>query len=306
MARRKAKGRDIQGILLLDKPVGISSNGALQRVKRLYQAAKAGHTGSLDPLASGLLPICLGEATKFSSYLLNADKSYVTECKLGEVTTTGDAEGEVIKQRPVPAISEAQAKEVLESFLGDLEQLPPMFSAIKHQGQPLYKLAREGKEVERKPRQITIHELELLDMHGDRLRFRVRCSKGTYVRTLAEDIGEALGCGAHVTELRRVEVGDFSIDHASRLEQLEEILEGQGLAALDELLLATELALSQWPEVRLSEDSAYYLLKGQAVRVPQAPSEGLVRLYQQPDRFLGIGFINEDGLVAPKRLVKVA
>ncbi len=303
--RRRTRGRNIQGIVLLDKRPGITSNTALQEVKRLYQAAKAGHTGSLDPLASGLLPLCLGEATKFSAFLLNADKTYWTELKLGETTSTGDAEGEILERRPVPPLDAGRIEQVLARFRGPQSQLPPMYSALKHQGQPLYKLAREGKEVAREPRAIVIHRLDLLAHEASRLVLEVACSKGTYIRTLAEDIGQALGCGAHVTALRRLAVGPFRIDDAVELEELLAASDSGGLEALDGYLLPMEAAIGDRPELRLSEDAAYYLRKGQAVLVPRAPTEGLVRLYQSNGEFLGIGQIMDDGRVAPKRLISL-
>ena len=301
MARRR-KGRRISGILLLDKPAGMSSNGALQKVKWFYKAAKAGHTGSLDPLATGLLPVCLGEATKASAFLLDADKRYVTTVRLGEKTTTADAEGEVIETATVPEISLEHLSEVLESFLGDIEQLPPMYSAVKHQGERLYKLAREGVEVERKPRTITIHDLACLDFDGINLKLEIHCSKGTYVRTLAEDISEALGTVGHVAELRRTAVGPFSDVDMVSLEQLE-ALAPEGFEALDRLLLPTDSGLMHWPEVRLNADAAHYLQQGQPVFVPGAPTSGHVRVYDNEERFLGAGEINSDGMVAPKRLM---
>jgi tRNA pseudouridine55 synthase len=301
LARRR-KGRRISGILLLDKPAGMSSNGALQKVKWFYKAAKAGHTGSLDPLATGLLPVCLGEATKASAFLLDADKRYVTTVRLGEKTTTADAEGEVIETAAVPEIPLEHLSEVLESFLGDIEQLPPMYSAVKHQGERLYKLAREGVEVERKPRTITIHDLACLDFDGTNLKLDIHCSKGTYVRTLAEDISEALGTVGHVAELRRTAVGPFSDVDMVSLEQLE-ALAPEGFEALDRLLLPTDSGLMHWPEVRLNADAAHYLQQGQPVFVPGAPTSGHVRVYDNEDRFLGAGEINSDGMVAPKRLM---
>ena len=208
MARRR-KGRNISGILLLDKPLNLTSNAALQRVKRLYKADKAGHTGSLDPLATGLLPICLGAATKASAFLLDADKRYLTTVKLGEKTTTADAEGEIIETRAVEGVTQESVTAVLQQFIGEIEQLPPMYSAVKHKGERLYKLAREGKEVERKTRRITIYSIDLVSLHDDLLELDIHCSKGTYVRTLAEDIGEELGCGGHVAALRRTLVGPY-------------------------------------------------------------------------------------------------
>jgi tRNA pseudouridine55 synthase len=301
LARRR-KGRRISGILLLDKPAGMSSNAALQKVKWFYKAAKAGHTGSLDPLATGLLPVCLGEATKASAFLLDADKRYVTTVRLGEKTSTADAEGEVIDTAPVPVVTLERLSEVLESFLGDIEQLPPMYSAVKHQGERLYKLAREGVEVERKPRTITIHDLACLDFDGVNLQLDIHCSKGTYVRTLAEDISEALGTVGHVAELRRTAVGPFSDADMVSLEQLE-ALAPEGFEALDKLLLPTDSGLMHWPEVRLNADAAHYLQQGQPVFCPGAPSSGWVRVYDHEERFLGAGEINHDGLVAPKRLM---
>lgn len=303
---RASKGRNISGMLLLDKPQGLTSNAALQKVKRLFGARKAGHTGSLDPLASGLLPICLGEATKVSSFLLNADKSYRTEFTLGVRTRTGDAEGEVIATRPVQGITATQIEAVLPRFRGAIEQIPPMHSAIKHQGQPLYKLAHQGLEIERQPRPVFIYDLTLCGFTGSRMDVDVTCSKGTYIRTLADDIGEALGCGAHVSTLRRTRVGSLAVDQALTLEALETILAAQGLDGLDTRLLALDDAVAHWPNVSLSSDAAYYLQKGQPVLVPRAPTEGWVRLYGHEGRFIGVGEVLDDGRVAPRRLVKVA
>ncbi len=303
MARRRPKGRDINGILLLDKPIGMTSNAALQAVKRLYQASKAGHTGNLDPLATGLLPICFGEATKISSFLLDSDKRYTGTCKLGVRTSTADMEGEVLETRSVGELDEQRVRTVLEGFCGQLEQVPPMHSAVKVNGTPLYKLARQGKEIERKPRRVTIHEINLLRLEGDELEIDLRCSKGTYVRTLAEDIGAALGCGAHLSALRRTASGPFELEHAVTLPELEHLAKS-GFEALDELLLPIENALSDWPGVNMSENTAYYLQQGQAVQVPKAPTSGWVRLHRDDGKFLGIGQILEDGRVAPKRLIR--
>lgn len=301
MSRRRSKGRNVNGVLLLDKPVGMSSNMALQIAKRLFNANKAGHTGSLDPLASGLLPVCFGEATKASGFLLDADKRYRVRCKLGEKTSTGDAEGEVIERRPVEAIDIARLEQVFARFRGEVEQIPPMHSAVKHQGQRLYKLARQGVEVEREPRTIIIHALTLLGVDLPYFDIDVHCSKGTYVRTLAEDIGEALGCGAHVTELRRLGVGPYDGAGMVDLDTLK--AESADLAALDARLLPIESALAQWPDVRLSPDAAFYLRQGQPVVVPRAPTSGWVRLYAPDERFLGMGQVLDDGRVAPKRLM---
>jgi tRNA pseudouridine55 synthase len=308
MGRRRAQGRNISGILLLDKPIGLSSNGALQRVKRLYRAAKAGHTGSLDPLATGLLPVCLGSATKISAFLLDADKRYRVRIRLGESTTTADAEGEVIRSAPTDGVTEPALRAALEGFLGTISQLPPMFSAVKYQGERLYKLARQGLEVERQPREVTIFAIDLLEFALPEVEIDVHCSKGTYVRTLAEDLGEVLGCGGHVVGLRRTGVGPYVESPGSpeapfvTMDQLEALGE-EDFGAMDALLLPQDSALGHWPEVRLSEDACFYLRQGQAVLVPRAPTQGLVRLYDPSRRFIGVGEILDDGMVQPKRLL---
>ncbi len=305
VSRRFKNGRNVSGIVLLDKPTGITSNAALQRVKRLYDARKAGHTGSLDPLAGGLLPICMGEATKLSTFLLEADKHYRLRCKLGVRTASGDAEGPVVAIRAVGEIADVQLSAVLEQFQGVISQVPSMYSAVKHQGQPLYKLAHQGREVERKAREVQIHALWLTTRRGEELGLEVHCSKGTYVRTLVEDIGEALGCGAHVTELRRAAAGPFTEDQMVSMDALESLAR-DGLDALDRCMLPLESALGHWPDVDLTEDTAYYLRKGQPVLVPHAPTEGWVRLYAGGRRFLGVGEILDDGRVAPRRLIGAA
>ncbi len=297
------RGRNISGILLLDKPIGVTSNAALQEVKRLFGAAKAGHTGNLDPLASGLLPLCFGEATKMSAFLLDSDKRYRGVIKLGVRTSTADAEGEVLETRPVEALSEARVRELLQRYTGPIQQIPPMHSAIKHKGQPLYKLAREGREVERQPRQVHIYALELLRLEGDELEIDVHCSKGTYVRTLAEDIGAALGCGGHLRGLRRTAAGPFHIEDAVSLEALHTLAEQEGLAGLDRCLQPLETALADCPALNVTDNSAYYLRQGQPVQVPKAPTDGLVRLYGGNAAFIGVGQILDDGRVAPRRLV---
>jgi tRNA pseudouridine55 synthase len=303
MARRRQRGRNVNGILLLDKPPGLSSNQALQRVKRLFDAAKAGHTGSLDPLATGLLPLCLGYTTKFSAFLLDADKRYRVRIRLGETTQTADAEGEIVATSPTDGITAEQVRAVVAGFVGTIEQLPPMYSAVKHEGQRLYKLAREGKEVERTPRQIQIYAIDVVDLQLPDLICDVHCSKGTYVRTLAEDIGQRLGCGAHVAELRRTGVGPYVEGETAfvTMDQVEAAAE-LGHAALDELLLPLDSALGHCPAVKLSADAAFYLAQGQPVLVPKAPTEGLVRLYDSVGAFVGVGEILEDGKIQPKRL----
>ena len=301
--RRRARGRNVNGILLLDKPLGMSSNEALQQVKHLFKARKAGHTGSLDPLADGLLPLCFGNATKISGFLLDADKRYWVRVKLGITTTTADAEGEVLDTRPAEHVTEQDILRVLPQFTGVIEQLPPMYSALKHKGQRLYKLAREGIEVEREPREITIHSLELVKTDLPEFELMVHCSKGTYVRTLAEDIGNQLGCGAHVAGLRRTKVGPYTDENLVTMEQLKELAADGDLSRLDRLLLPLDTGLEHWPAVQLTANSSFYLKQGQPVQVPKAPLEGWVRIYGANDEFIGVGEIDDDGRVAPRRLL---
>ncbi len=309
--RRRFKGRDVHGILLLDKPSGITSNDALQQVKRIYNAAKAGHTGALDPLATGMLPICLGEATKFSQFLLDADKRYQVTAQLGVRTDTSDSEGQVISTRPV-SVSEAQLLAALDGFRGPQLQVPSMYSALKHQGRPLYEYAREGIEVPREARPITIYELNLIEFSGDRLMLDVHCSKGTYIRSLIDDLGEKLGCGAHVTQLHRSQVAQYPADRMLTLEQLQQLFEqckqeGQPpREQLDPLLLPMDTAVFSLPEVRMSAIVASYVNQGQAVQVPQAPLQGMVRMMvSETNEFIGVGEIDADGRVAPRRLVRL-
>ncbi len=297
----KRQRRKVNGILLLDKPTGGSSNKVLQRVKWLFNARKAGHTGSLDPLATGLLPLCFGEATKVSGFLLDADKHYRVRCRLGQTTNTADAEGELLSERPVPVLDEATIGDVLQRFLGEQDQVPPMYSAVKHQGERLYRIARRGEEVERKARRIRILALQLVELGQAEFTLDVHCSKGTYVRTLAEEIGEALGCGAHVTALRRTGLGPFTDQPMVTMEQVEAAAE-QGFGALDDLLLPPEAGLVDWPGVTLDADSTHFLLLGQAVFVPRAPDAEWLRLFG-PDGFLGMGVMLDDGRVAPRRLM---
>jgi tRNA pseudouridine55 synthase len=292
----------VRGILLLDKPLGITSNSALQDVKRIFKAQKAGHTGSLDPLADGLLPICFGAATKVSAFLLDADKHYLVRVKLGVTTATADAEGEVLETKPVDGISESDIQRVVAEFAGDIEQIPPMYSALKHKGERLYKLARDGIEVEREPRQVTIHNITMQGYSEPEFDLDVHCSKGTYIRTLAEDIGKKLGCGAHVTALRRTGVGPYGADSMVTMQQIEQ-LAAEGFSALDELLLPIDSALAAWPEVKLTPDGTFYLKQGQPVLVPNAPTEGMVRIYDANGSFMGAGEILDDGRVAPRRMM---
>lgn len=304
MGRRPGKGRRINGILLLDKPAGITSNAALQDVKWSFRAAKAGHTGSLDPLATGILPICFGEATKFSQFLLEADKHYLARVKLGVTTETGDADGDVLEQREVPAIRDRRLERILDCYRGEILQKPSMYSALKVGGQPLYRLARQGIEVERQERPITIHRLVVEDRFDDELVLEIRCSKGTYIRTLAEDIGEDLGCGAHVSALRRLGAGPFTADEAVTM---DEVRERTPSAEKDALLLPISAAVQDWPSVELTELMALYVRQGQPVQIANAPTEGWVSLFAETgdraDGFIGVGEILEDGRVAPRRLV---
>lgn len=297
---RKANQRELNGVLLLDKPPGISSNGALQRAKWLLRAKKAGHTGSLDPIASGLLPLCVGEATKLSGFLLNTDKRYRVTVRLGVVTETGDTEGAVLETNPVPALTESLVEDALAQFRGDILQVPPMYSALKHQGKRLYDLARQGVEVEREPRQISIYELRVIAMDADSLELDVHCSKGTYIRTLAEDLGQHLGCGAHVETLRRTKVGDLDVNDAHTLERLEALPDEERPS----LLLPMDSIVADFPAVHLNDQLSFYVRKGEAVLVPKAPTEGWVRLYRGESTFMGMGEVLDDGRIAPRRLVK--
>ena len=300
--RNRRRGRAIDGILLLDKPAGISSNGALQQVKRLYNANKAGHTGSLDVPATGLLPICLGAATKVSAWLLDADKTYLARCKLGQVTSTGDATGEIIERHAVPRLTAADLRRILAGFTGQIEQTPPMHSALKHNGRRLYEFAYQGIEVERKPRPITVYSLALLDLAADEFELKVRCSKGTYIRTLAEDIGKALGPGAHVLRLRRIAAGPFTEAEMITPEALAHE-SGRGRAALDDLLLPPDRALADYPALRLNQAMSRALCQGRAVSAPDLSESGPARLYDDLGRFLGLGVVTDAGRLAPRRLL---
>jgi tRNA pseudouridine55 synthase len=294
---RRSPRRYVDGVLLLDKPAGITSNAALQKARWLFNAAKAGHTGTLDPMATGLLPLCFGEATKFAGELLYADKSYRATVKLGITTTTSDAEGEVLAVRPV-AVSEEQWRAATADFQGEIEQVPPMYSALKRDGKPLYEYARGGVEIEREPRRVTIHRIETVSFSGAEAVIDVDCSKGTYIRTLAADIGEWLGCGAHLTALRRARIGDLDLSSAVTLDTLELMPP----AERDAHLGTADALLNRNPEVRLDKEGTDRIRHGQPI--PWAGTPGLrYRLYGLDNRFLGVGELAADGWLHPKRLV---
>jgi tRNA pseudouridine55 synthase len=300
---KRRRGRPINGVLIVDKPLGISSNDVVQRAKRLFDAQKVGHTGSLDPLATGVLPLCFGEATKFSRYLLDSDKKYWTRIKLGVTTATGDADGEVTGGSDASHVTADVVEQALEKFRGEIEQIPSMYSALKHQGQPLYKLARQGIEVERKARAVTIFSNELVKFDGGELELNIHCSKGTYVRTIAEDLGHALGCGGHVIGLRRLAAGPYVGSEAISFEQLDAYTDHE---SLDSLLKPIGSSVQDWPKVRMVTDTAHYLLQGQPVQLAKAPTEGWVQLLEiaeEGDVFLGVGEVLADGRIAPRRLV---
>lgn len=300
MSKRKS-GCNIHGILLLDKRLGVSSNRALQEVRHLFNANKAGHTGSLDPLATGLLPLCFGEATKVSALMLDDNKRYQVVVQLGVMTDTGDAEGAVIETKPVPELSIDELQACLKKFTGEIDQIPPMYSALKHNGKKLYELAREGKTVERKARHITIFELKLLSFSKDQLKLDVFCSKGTYIRSLAEDIGHTLGCGGTVKELRRLEAGQFSIENARTIEQLKEMDQ----SSLFQCLINVDKPLEALPSVQLSEEQTVCIRHGQSLDLITFPNgntmQGMVRMYNT-EMFLGLGEMHLDGKLAPKKL----
>ncbi len=299
MSRRKT-GRDIDGMLLLDKSPGMSSNGAVQKVKRLFQANKIGHTGSLDPIATGLLPLCLGEATKLSGFLLNTDKRYYVRVRLGRTTTTADIEGDTVDEKPVPVFDESILDAILQRFRGETDQVPPMYSALKQGGQRLYDLARKGVEVPREPRKVSIYELCLLEFGANYLDLEVHCSKGTYIRSLAVDIGESLGCGGHVEQLRRLAVGKFDLGQAVPLSRLEALSDEERMS----LLLPLSAIADELPLFNLPDELAFFLRRGQAVFVPKLAVGGLLRLFTREGAFLGIGEVTDDGMIAPRRLVR--
>ena len=301
MSRRK-KGDKIDGVLMLDNPVGLSSNTALQKARRALNAQKAGHTGTLDPFASGLLPLCFGEATKFSADLLHADKEYVASIKFGETTTTADVEGEIIETRPVD-FTEEQLHKALESLTGEIDQIPPMYSALKKDGVRLYELARQGQEIEREPRRVSVYELELLSFNKPEALVRVKCSKGTYVRVLGEDIGKILGCGAHLTALRRTKIADIDISEAVSLQDFEEADIAQRLDMLD----PPDRLLSQLEPIELKEELAVRFLHGQSIRITRSEnSEKKVKVYRLSDgkrELLGCARLSTDGVLSAERLI---
>ena len=299
MAQFRRERRPIDGVLLLDKSVGVSSNHALQRVKHLYRAERAGHTGTLDPLASGLLPITLGEGTKYSGYLLDADKAYRAVLRLGERTATGDAEGEVVEARPV-AVTRAQLDAAIARFTGAIEQVPPMYSALKRDGRPLYELARQGITVERAARSVVISRIEIVSIDLPAVTIDVDCSKGTYIRTLGEDIGEVLGCGAHLTALRRTRTGAARIEDSVSLERLQQVAP----ADLDAILVPMDRFLAHFERIDLDATQTGALMNGQPVRTDHGVAPGMVRIYAPDGRFLGLGELDAKGELQPRRLIR--
>ena len=297
--RKQSFGDPVDGILLLDKPAGITSNEALQRARKLLGARKAGHTGSLDPIATGLLPLCFGSSTRWSGYFLGSDKSYKATVRLGETTETGDSEGAVTTRRPVN-VSESHVRSILQEFVGTRLQIPPMYSAIKVDGQPLYKLARQGKEIAREPREVTVHNLDFQSYDGRDIELTLRCSSGFYVRTLATEIGEKLETGGHVIALRRLGVAGLVVDQALTLDDLAKM---PGSVERRACMGSVGEALDHLPAVELSVDAAFYLCRGQSVRASNLPGEGSVRLYSSATGFLGVGIVGPQGTVAPERLV---
>ncbi len=309
MSRPRRRGRDVHGVFLLDKHQGASSNDVLQKVKRLFHANKAGHTGALDPLATGMLPICLGEATKFSQFLLDSDKRYRVIARLGERTDTSDADGNIVETRPV-TFDQAALDAALESFRGDTFQVPTMFSALKYQGRKLYEYAREGITVPREARPITVFELQFIRWEGDELELEIHVSKGTYIRTIIDDLGEKLGCGAHVIMLRRLQVAKYPIERMITFEQLQAMAAEANAAetpdyrAMDALLLPMDSPAEEFPIVNLLPAVAAYFKQGMPVQAANVPAQGLVRVTEGDEhKFIGMAEIAEDGRVAPRRLV---
>ena len=305
MGRPRKKFRDVHGVFLLDKPQGMSSNDIMQKVKRLFQANKAGHTGALDPLATGMLPICLGEATKFSQFLLDSDKRYFVTAKLGERTDTSDAEGKVVETREVNVLEE-DILAALPQFRGDILQVPTMFSALKHNGKPLYEYARQGITVEREARPITIFELKFVEYQAPYVSLEVHCSKGTYIRTLVDDLGEVLGCGAHVSVLRRLAVGDYPVEEMMPIEELQLLAESFPQQELDRLLLPMDTAVASLPQINLDESQTKAVKFGQRVKFENGEQVyGLVRLFSNTQQFLGVAEITSDNVIRPNRMINI-
>lgn len=300
-ARARVVRRAIDGVLLADKPAGLTSSAVVQVAKRLFRAQRVGHTGTLDPLATGLLPLCLGEATKFSGLLLEADKTYEALIQLGRTTTTGDAEGETTSEQPVPTL-EPLLPQALQSITGSIAQIPPMYSALKHQGRPLYEYARAGEDVERAARAITVHRVDVLEVGRDTVRLRLRVSKGTYVRALAQTLGEALGCGGYLAGLRRTGIGTVSLEAACTLSRLELADE----AGRDGLLLPVDFLAGDLPRLGLEAQAAESVLMGRRLRAPLGARLGTTRLYGPGGGFLGLGEIGADGVLAPRRMLALA
>jgi tRNA pseudouridine55 synthase len=298
----KRQALRLDGLVLLDKPAGITSNAALQRTKRAFNAAKAGHTGTLDPLATGLLPICLGEATKFSALLLDADKTYLADIQFGIATSTGDAEGEVIERGDTSALTPSAIEDMVRGLSGTMEQVPPMFSALKHKGQALYKYARAGETIERASRTVTIHEIATIAVGPDWVRVRLRVSKGTYVRSVAEEAGRRMGCGAHLSALRREATGGMHIDAAVGLDALERMDPAERAA----LIKPVDLLVVALPRVDLGAEDALALQQGRQVGAPPETPEGLLRLYGRGTGFLGVGALAPGRRIAPRRLLQQA
>lgn len=302
----KTQWRTVDGVVLLNKPLGLSSNQALQKVRRVFRAAKAGHTGALDPLATGMLPLCLGEATKFSQFLLDADKRYITCIELGKRTTTGDKEGEVLTEAPVPSLSETELEALLDQFRGDIEQVPPMYSALKHEGKPLYEYARKGITIERKRRNVCISNLEVLERTDNTLTLDISCSKGTYIRTIGEDIGEAMGCGAHLKSLHRVSTANYDPADMLTIEAFEALAE-QGEETLDQALMSSDTAVLHLPHVVMTEKESSDIVFGRVLDDVRGFDEGqLLRLYvTDSGSFMGLGEVKK-GKIKPHRLINTS
>ncbi len=298
--------RPLDGILLLDKPPGMSSNQALQRVRHLFRAEKAGHTGSLDPLATGLLPVCFGEATKIAGHLLGNAKGYEAEAVLGLTTDTDDADGKPLLQRPVPGLARGDVARALEQFVGTIRQRPPIYSALKQGGEPLYAKARRGEQIEVPERDVVVHAIELLDVRDGRIRIRIDCGSGTYVRSIVRDLGELLGCGAHVSKLRRTWVAPFTAPGMHGIEELRQKAAEQGEAALDELLLPIEAGLANWPTIRLDAEQALALGRGQAVQLASGTAQSELNALSSDGRSLGLVKVDCDGVLRARRLFRWA